>query len=60
MNVPPGPRREAARLPIEAAAGIETPRIGTADVRRITGVLELLGWHRLPVDWQGKRWWTKA
>ena len=47
-------------FPIEAAAGIETPRIGTADVRRITGVLELLGWHRLPVDWQGKRWWTKA
>jgi predicted P-loop ATPase len=42
------------------ALSIETPRIGTADVRRITGVLELLGWHRLPVDWQGKRWWTKA
>jgi predicted P-loop ATPase len=36
---------------------IETPRIGTADQRRIAAVLELLGWHRLPMDWQGKRWW---
>jgi predicted P-loop ATPase len=36
---------------------IETPRIGTADQRRITAVMETLGWHRLPVDWQGKRWW---
>jgi predicted P-loop ATPase len=38
---------------------IETPRIGTADQRRITAVLELLGWHRLPKDWQGKRWWSQ-
>ncbi len=37
---------------------IETPRIGTADQRRIAAVLEMLGWHRLPVDWQGKRWWA--
>jgi predicted P-loop ATPase len=36
---------------------IETPRIGTADQRRIAAVLELLGWHRLGMDWQGKRWW---
>jgi predicted P-loop ATPase len=36
---------------------IETPRIGTADQRRIAAVLETLGWHRLKVDWQGKRWW---
>ena len=36
---------------------IETPRIGTADQRRIAAVLETLGWQRLKVDWQGKRWW---
>jgi predicted P-loop ATPase len=38
---------------------IETPRIGTADQRRIAAVLDQLGWRRLPVDWQGKRWWSK-
>ncbi len=38
---------------------IETPRIGTADQRRIAAVLEMLGWHRQPVDWQGKRYWSK-
>jgi predicted P-loop ATPase len=36
---------------------IETPRIGTADQRRIAAVLDMLGWHRVPKDWQGKRWW---
>ena len=41
------------------ALSIETPRIGTADQRRIAAVLELLGWQRLPKDWQGKRWWEK-
>jgi predicted P-loop ATPase len=38
---------------------IETPRIGTADQRRIAAALERLGWERLPVDWQGKRWWSR-
>jgi predicted P-loop ATPase len=38
---------------------IEAARIGTADQRRITAIMERLGWHRLPVDWQGKRWWSK-
>src|ERR1700730_12814038 len=36
---------------------LETPRIGTADQRRIAAVLDTLGWQRLPKDWQGKRWW---
>jgi predicted P-loop ATPase len=42
------------------ALHIETPRIGTADQRRIAAALEQLGWKRLPVDWQGKRWWTRS
>jgi predicted P-loop ATPase len=42
------------------ALQIETPRIGTADQRRVAAALEQLGWKRLPVDWQGKRWWTRA
>jgi predicted P-loop ATPase len=41
------------------ALGIATERIGTAEQRRIAAALERLGWHRLPVDWQGKRWWSK-
>jgi predicted P-loop ATPase len=36
---------------------LETPRIGTADQRRITAVLERLGWHRLGKDWSGSRPW---
>jgi predicted P-loop ATPase len=44
---------EVAKL----ALFIETPRIGTADQRRIAAVLDQLGWQRLPKDWQGKRWW---
>jgi predicted P-loop ATPase len=39
---------------------IETPRIGTADQRRIAAALERLGWRRQPKDWQGKRWWAPA
>ena len=37
---------------------IETARIGTADQRRISPIVERLNWKRQPVDWQGKRWWT--
>jgi predicted P-loop ATPase len=42
------------------ALGIETPRIGTAEQRRIAVALEQLGWKRLPKDWQGKRRWAKV
>lgn len=42
------------------ALHLETPRIGTAEQRRIASALEQLGWYRLPKDWQGKRWWPKA
>jgi predicted P-loop ATPase len=36
---------------------IETPRIGTSDQRRIGAILERLGWHRLPKDSKGNRYW---
>jgi predicted P-loop ATPase len=42
-----------------AALEIETPRIGTADQRRIVAVLEAIGWARQPQTADGKRWWTK-
>jgi predicted P-loop ATPase len=41
------------------ALRIETPRIGTADQRRIAAALEQLGWKRQPKDWKGNRWWTR-
>lgn len=42
------------------ALGIETPRIGTAEQRRIGAVLKQLGWEREAKDWKGNRWWSKA
>ena len=42
------------------ALGIETPRIGTSDQRRIAAALEQLGWKRIRKDGQGKRWWAKT
>ncbi|MGZ5234156.1 MAG: VapE domain-containing protein, partial [Burkholderiales bacterium] len=38
---------------------LEMPRIGTAEQRRITAVLETLGWRRAKRDFTGKRWWEK-
>jgi predicted P-loop ATPase len=46
------------------ALHIETPRIGTAEQRRVAAAMERLGWRREhpggKTDWQGKRWWVKA
>jgi predicted P-loop ATPase len=39
------------------ALHIETPRIGTAETRRIAAALTQLGWVRQTKDWQGNRWW---
>ena len=41
-----------------SALQIETPRIGTTEQRRIAAILERLGWHRLPKDWKGNRYWA--
>ena len=41
------------------ALGFDKPRIGTADQRRIAAAMDLLGWKRGKMDWQGKRWWVK-
>jgi ABC-type microcin C transport system duplicated ATPase subunit YejF len=43
------------------ALRIETPRIGTAEQRRIAAALEQLGWHRLPrTDAAGTRFWGRT
>lgn len=42
------------------ALRIETPKIGTADQRRISAILERLEWCRQPVDWRGNRFWTRS
>jgi len=42
------------------ALHIDTPRIGTAEQRRIAAALERLNWKRQPKDWEGKRWWSPA
>jgi predicted P-loop ATPase len=39
---------------------IETPRINTKDQRRISAVLERLGWKRLPKDSKGNIPWGPA
>jgi predicted P-loop ATPase len=39
---------------------MDTPKIGTADQRRIAAALTKLGWTRERKDWEGKRWWIKT
>jgi len=41
------------------ALSIETPRIGTADQRRIRSVLELFGWSQKKRGSDGTRWWSR-
>ena len=42
----------------QGALHFDKSKIGTADQRRIAAILELLGWHRLPKDRQGRRYWS--
>jgi hypothetical protein len=42
------------------ALRIETPRLGTAEQRRIAAAMERLGWGRLKKDWKGNRPWGPA
>jgi predicted P-loop ATPase len=57
----PGPKRVTILQVAREALFIETPRIGTAEQRRIAAALQRLGWRREKpdggTDWQGKRWW---
>ena len=43
----------------KGALFFEAARIGTADQRRISAILERLGWKRQPVDSKGNRWWKR-
>jgi predicted P-loop ATPase len=38
---------------------IETPRINTADQRRVTAAMERLGWTRQAKDWKGRISWAR-
>jgi hypothetical protein len=37
---------------------IDTPKLGTADQRQITGILERLDWQHGPRGSAGERWWV--
>jgi predicted P-loop ATPase len=41
----------------QLALGFEAKNIGTTDTRRISAIMERLGWERKPTG--GVRWWTK-
>jgi predicted P-loop ATPase len=63
VNVPhttshPAGRKTTVLRIARDAIRIETPKIGTADQRRIIGVLEQLGWVRGKRGSKGERWWV--
>lgn len=42
------------------ALHMDTPRMGTADQRRVTAALERLGWERAPRGSNGERYWRRS
>ena len=44
----------------QTGIGMMTAKIGTADQRRITAILERLGWERGKKDRVGNRWWVRV
>ncbi len=47
------------QLAKEALGFDSTSRLGTADQRRITSILERIGWNRGKKDWKGRIPWTR-
>ena len=41
----------------QTALGMDTHKLGTADQRRVTAIMERLGWRRGKRDYKGNRWW---
>jgi predicted P-loop ATPase len=54
----PKGKKVTISLVAREALFIETPRLGTAEQRRIAAALERLGWKRSPRGSQGERWWV--
>jgi hypothetical protein len=42
----------------KTGVGMETPKLGTADQRRIIAIMERLGWERGKKDWKGRIRWV--
>jgi len=55
-SYPEGRKTTVHKVAVDAL-NIETPRLGTAEQRRIAASLERLGWRRGPRGNKGERWW---
>ena len=55
-----GKRSVVVKEVAQGALGMEAKRIGTADNRRLTAIMERLGWQRGKKDWRGNIAWTNT